>query len=48
MGIRKDWSDSRRYEEVDRVSARIEKLESLLEHLLSEDWRKPLKRDNDD
>ncbi len=38
---RKDWSEARRQEEVQKIDEKIRVLDRKLEHLLSEEWREP-------
>ena len=38
---RKNWSEYRRQEEIERLMNKIEEAEKKLDHLMSEDWREP-------
>ena len=42
---RKDWSEYRRQEEIERLYDRIEQLEIKLDHLQSDEWQKPYPKD---
>ena len=37
---RKNWSEERRLEEIDKLYEQLEKIESKIEHLQSDNWRK--------
>lgn len=41
---RKDWSEYKRQEEIERLQEKIDEYEAILDHLLSDEWQKPFNK----